>query len=58
MPYTITVHELGERAGRAVAVDIALITRAESAPEMEAAVTRLHQEFPARRFRIEVELLL
>ncbi|MFJ7417972.1 hypothetical protein ACIQXD_05085 [Streptomyces uncialis] len=57
MPYAITVHEMGQRAGRIVAVGIALITRAESAPEMETAVTLLHRKYPTPCYQVEVEAL-
>lgn len=51
MAYGITVHQLDATGRRA---DLAYFTEAPSAPEMEDTVTRLHQEFPAPTFEVEV----
>ncbi len=49
--YHITVYRLDN--GRRI--DLAHYLRADSAPEMEDAVTRLHKEFPAPGFTVVVD---
>lgn len=52
--YGITVHQLDDTGRRC---DLAYFTQAANAPEMEDTVTRLHREFPAPTFVVEVENL-
>ena len=55
MRYSITVFQLGEKDGRPHRTDIAHFTTAQTAPEMEDTVTRLHRQFPAPDFDVDVQ---
>lgn len=53
MAYGITVHQVDETGYR---VDLTWYGTASTAPEMEDTVTRLHSQFPAPGFVVDVEL--
>ncbi|MFI9026336.1 hypothetical protein [Streptomyces sp. NPDC053560] len=53
--FAITVWQMDKRDGRRVKTEIAFMTKARTAPEMEDEVTRLHEEYPAPGWMTEVD---